>query len=316
MNQTAILTITGSDGTGESGLQADVRTITALGCHAVSAITTITIQNTLGIQCFYDIPCDIVAAQIEAIVNDVQPAVIKIGMIRSVEMLNVIVNTIVKYKPKHVVFDPVISSFLKEKLMSRDVISQIRSCLLPLCSVIIIQHSENDLLLGECSFPNVYFIEDIKRHGVRNVFTSAVAVYLQKGKSNEEAFQLARKYVEQSLVSPSPLNGRSLELFHEFIHLVHQNYQTNSDVAFYANCMNVSARYLAQVCKRVVSKSPKAIIDDYIVDQLSKSLTAETSKTIQQLAYEFGFSNQAHFSKFFHKIKGISPSEYRKLQHE
>jgi len=100
-------------------LQADVRTITALGCHAVSAITTITIQNTLGIQCFYDIPCDIVAAQIEAIVNDVQPTVIKIGMIRSVEMLNVIVNTIVKYKPKHVVFDPVISSFLKEKLMSR-----------------------------------------------------------------------------------------------------------------------------------------------------------------------------------------------------
>ncbi|MBF1533853.1 MAG: helix-turn-helix domain-containing protein, partial [Prevotella salivae] len=230
--------------------------------------------------------------------------------------LNVIVNTIVKYKPKHVVFDPVISSFLKEKLMSRDVISQIRLCLLPLCSVIIIQHSENDLLLGECSFPNVYFIEDIKRHGVRNVFTSAVAVYLQKGKSNEEAFQLARKYVEQSMVSPSPLNGRSLELFHEFIHLVHQNYQTNSDVAFYANCMNVSARYLAQVCKRVVSKSPKAIIDDYIVDQLSKSLTAETSKTIQQLAYEFGFSNQAHFSKFFHKIKGISPSEYRKLQQE
>ncbi|MFC2455329.1 MAG: bifunctional hydroxymethylpyrimidine kinase/phosphomethylpyrimidine kinase, partial [Segatella salivae] len=54
MNQTAILTITGSDGTGESGLQADVRTITALGCHAVSAITTITSQNTLGIQCFYD----------------------------------------------------------------------------------------------------------------------------------------------------------------------------------------------------------------------------------------------------------------------
>lgn len=61
-----ILTITGSDPTGESGVQADIKVITSLGCTAVSAITTITLQNTLGIQEFYDLPADIVSGQIEA----------------------------------------------------------------------------------------------------------------------------------------------------------------------------------------------------------------------------------------------------------
>ena len=89
MEKSAILTITGSDGTGESGVQADVRTISALGSHAVSVLTSITVQNTLGIQCFYDIPGNVVAAQLEAIINDVQPSVMKIGMIRNVETLNV-----------------------------------------------------------------------------------------------------------------------------------------------------------------------------------------------------------------------------------
>lgn len=66
-----ILTITGSDSTGGSGVQADIRAITELGGKAVSAVTCITIQNTLGIQEFYDIPSAVVEAQVEAIVNDV-----------------------------------------------------------------------------------------------------------------------------------------------------------------------------------------------------------------------------------------------------
>ena len=76
-----ILTITGSDGTGGSGVQADIKTVSALGGYAVTAITSITVQNTLGIQEFYDLPADTVTGQVEAIVNDVQPKVVKIGMI-------------------------------------------------------------------------------------------------------------------------------------------------------------------------------------------------------------------------------------------
>ena len=68
-----ILTITGSDNTGGSGVQADIRAITELGGRMVSVVTCITIQNTLGIQEFYDIPAQVVADQIEAIGNDMQP---------------------------------------------------------------------------------------------------------------------------------------------------------------------------------------------------------------------------------------------------
>ena len=85
-----ILTITGSDSTGGSGVQADIRTISELGGYAVSAITSITVQNTLGIQAFFDIPAEIVSGQIEAIMNDIQPSIVKVGMIRRVETLEVL----------------------------------------------------------------------------------------------------------------------------------------------------------------------------------------------------------------------------------
>ena len=94
-----ILTITGSDSTGGSGVQADIRTISELGGYAVSAITSITVQNTLGIQEFFDIPAEIVSGQIEAIMNDMQPDIVKIGMIRRVETLNVVIDALTKYRP-------------------------------------------------------------------------------------------------------------------------------------------------------------------------------------------------------------------------
>ena len=72
MEKYTVLTITGSDSTGGSGVQADIKTISALGGYAVSAITSITVQNTLGIQQFYDVPGAIVSGQIEAIINDIK----------------------------------------------------------------------------------------------------------------------------------------------------------------------------------------------------------------------------------------------------
>ena len=79
------MTITGSDSTSESGIQADIKTISELGGYAVTAITSVTVQTTLGIQEFFDLPAKIVEAQIEAVMNDVQPDVVKIGMIRTEE---------------------------------------------------------------------------------------------------------------------------------------------------------------------------------------------------------------------------------------
>ena len=75
----AVLTITGSDGTGGAGIQADIRTITSLGGTPLSAITTVTVQNTLGIQEFYDLPPQVLEQQVEAIIDDVRPAAVKRG---------------------------------------------------------------------------------------------------------------------------------------------------------------------------------------------------------------------------------------------
>ena len=118
-----ILTITGSDSTGGSGVQADIKTISALGGYALSAITAITVQNTLGIQEFFNLPANIVAGQIEAIINDIQPEVVKIGMIRSVGTLNAVVGALSKYKPRQTIYDPIVYSSRGDVLMADDVIA-------------------------------------------------------------------------------------------------------------------------------------------------------------------------------------------------
>ena len=132
-----ILTITGSDSTGGSGVQADIKTIFELGGYAVSAITSITVQNTLGIQEFFDIPAEIVSGQIEAIMNDMQPRIVKVGMIRKVETLNVLIDALTKYRPEHIIYAPSIWSSQGDALMTEDVVSQIKYRLLPLCSVVV-----------------------------------------------------------------------------------------------------------------------------------------------------------------------------------
>ena len=100
------------------------RTISELGGYAVSAITSITVQNTLGIQEFFVIPAVIVSGQIEAIMNDVQPDIVKIGMIRRVETLNVVIDALTKYRPTHIIYAPAIWSSQGEALMTEEVVSQ------------------------------------------------------------------------------------------------------------------------------------------------------------------------------------------------
>ena len=105
-------------------------------------------QNTLGIQKFYDLPAEIVAGQIEAIVNDVQPAVIKIGLLRSVAVIDVIVDVLQRYKPRYVVYDPIFVSSKGEKLVGDNVVNEIRRRLLPLCTIVVEQrmahHGQNN----------------------------------------------------------------------------------------------------------------------------------------------------------------------------
>lgn len=288
-----ILTVTGSDSTSGSGVQADIKTISALGGYAVSAITSVTVQTTLGIQEFHDLPASIVEGQIEAVMNDVEPDVVKIGMIRRIDVVDVIVSALKKYKPRHVILDSVSLSSCGDPLVPAEVSLAIEERLLPLCTLVI-------------------KLDAIPMHGLANHYSSAVAVYLSKGESEEQAIQLAKSYVNAQVVRMGGLQGRSSELYNEFIDTLETHVRTNSDVHYYADSLNVSSRYLAQVTRRICGKAPKTIIDERLIKEIELQLNT-TDKTVQEIAYDCGFSSQAHFTKFFKKMKNMSPTKFRKL---
>lgn len=313
-----ILTITGSDSTGGSGVQADIRTISELGGYAVSAITSITVQNTLGIQAFFDVPAEIVSGQIEAIMNDIQPSIVKVGMIRRVETLEVVIDALTKYRPDYIIYAPAIWSSNGDALMTEDVVSQIRYRLLPLCSVVVARKKENDIILqdtkllrmAEGNGMQVFLLDNANSHGLTNRFSSALAVYLNQGKKMEDALAMAQDFINVELTRESNLQGRSSELYNQFISQVNNFCRTYSDVHFYADQLNVSSRYLAQVTRRISGKTPKAIIDEYIVKEIERELST-TTHTVQEIANTFGFSSQAHLTKFFKKMRGVTPSAFR-----
>lgn len=313
-----ILTITGSDSTGGSGVQADIRTISELGGYAVSAITSITVQNTLGIQAFFDIPAEIVSGQIEAIMNDIQPSIVKVGMIRRVETLEVVIDALTKYCPDYIIYAPAIWSSNGDALMTEDVVSQIKYRLLPLCSVVVARKKENDIILQDTKLlrmaeghgMQVFLLDNANSHGLTNRFSSALAVYLNQGNKMEEALGMAQDFINVELTRESNLQGRSSELYNQFISQVNNFCRTYSDVHFYADQLNVSSRYLAQVTRRISGKTPKAIIDEYIVKEIERELST-TTHTVQEIANTFGFSSQAHLTKFFKKMKGVTPSAFR-----
>lgn len=288
----AILTITGSDGTGLSGVQADMKVITALGGYAVSVVTCITVQNTIGIQEFYDLPAAVVRSQIEAVVNDMEPQVVKIGMIRSVEILDVIVDALSRYRPRFVVYAPVAVSAKGDRLMGEDVLTQVRRRLIPLCTLVTPQ-------------------QQATIRGEQNAFSSAVATFLSQGFPIGEAQEKARQFAKGLMARTAEPRGRSMELYQSFVKAVETHAKTNSDVAFYADCLNVSPRYLSQVCRKLGQKTPKQIIDTALIGCIQRELTL-TAHTFQEIAYECGFSSQAHFSKYFKKLTGLTPSEYRR----
>ena len=287
-----ILTITGSDSTGGSGVQADIKTISELGGYAMSAITSITVQTTLGIQQFYDVPASIVAGQIDAVMNDFEPDVVKIGLIRREDTLDVVVKALQKYRPRHVILDTVVLSSRGDTLISREMQDAIRCQLIPLCTLVVKK-------------------DEGMMHGLSNRYASAVAVFLSQGLAHEEAETQAKAYINTQVVKSSDLQGRSSELYNELLDTIVEHHREASDVKFYADLLNVSSRYLAQVTRRISGKSPKAIIDDYLIHEIELQLKS-TDNTVQEIAYRFGFSSQAHFTKFFKKLKGVSPTEFRR----
>ncbi|MCX7274793.1 MAG: bifunctional hydroxymethylpyrimidine kinase/phosphomethylpyrimidine kinase, partial [Burkholderiales bacterium] len=102
-----LLTIAGSDSGGGAGVQADLKTFSALGCFGMTAITALTAQNTTGVRAIHAVPSDILAAQIDAVVEDIGVDVVKIGMLHSAATVHTVVEALERHDLRRVVLDPV-----------------------------------------------------------------------------------------------------------------------------------------------------------------------------------------------------------------
>ena len=144
-----VLTIAGSDSGGGAGIQADIKTISAMGCYAASAITAITVQNTRGVEAVHAVPLDILAGQIDAVLSDIGADAVKIGMLHSAEVVNLVADKIEQYGIRNVVLDPVMVSTSGHRLIEESAVEHIVRRLLPLARVITPNIPEAEILYAK-----------------------------------------------------------------------------------------------------------------------------------------------------------------------
>lgn len=148
MKYNKVLTIAGSDSGGGAGIQADIKTISACGCYAASAITAITVQNTLGVKAVHPIPVDVIEQQIEAVIEDIGVDAVKIGMLHSAEVVEVVAKTLAKFHVGNIVLDPVMVSTSGHRLIEESAVNTLVEKLMPSARVITPNIPEAEILLG------------------------------------------------------------------------------------------------------------------------------------------------------------------------
>ena len=142
------LTIAGSDSSGGAGIQADIKTMTANGVFAMSAITALTAQNTTGVTDIFETTPKFLGEQIDAIFTDIYPDAVKIGMVSSAELIGVIAEKLKAYDAKHIVVDPVMVATSGSKLLRDDAVQALTEKLLPMAEVLTPNIPEAEILSG------------------------------------------------------------------------------------------------------------------------------------------------------------------------
>ncbi len=140
------LTIAGSDSSGGAGIQADIKTMTMNGVYAMSVITALTAQNTTGVTGIVDVTPEFLEKQLDAVFDDIYPDAVKIGMVSSVDLIEVIVERLKKYEAKNIVVDPVMVATSGARLITEEAVEMLKKKLLPLATVITPNIPETDIL--------------------------------------------------------------------------------------------------------------------------------------------------------------------------
>ena len=143
-----ILIIAGSDSSGGAGIQADIKTVTALGSYAMTAITAVTAQNTRGVKKITPIPTKNIQKQITMVLDDIGANGVKIGMLHNTSIIKCVYSILRKYKLKNIVLDPVMISKSGTKLINNSAIRYLKKLLLPMSNLVTPNIPEAEALTG------------------------------------------------------------------------------------------------------------------------------------------------------------------------
>ena len=173
-----ICSIAGSDSSAGAGIQADLKAAAAhYGCHAATVITAITAQNTLGVQAAYQLPTEIVRAQIASVFDDLDVGVVKTGMLGDAEMIGAVADELRRRRPRWIVVDPVMISKTGFPLLAEEAVQTFAEQMLPLADLLTPNVHEAEALTGF----TVRTLEDAKRAGQALRERGAAAVLVKGG---------------------------------------------------------------------------------------------------------------------------------------
>jgi hydroxymethylpyrimidine/phosphomethylpyrimidine kinase len=175
-----VLTIAGSDSGGAAGIQADLKTFSALGVYGMSVITAVTAQNTVAVTAVHEVPPEIVAAQIDAVVTDIPPDAVKTGMLSSAAIIDVVAAKVREHALSPLVVDPVMVAESGDRLLREDAVTALRERLLPLANVLTPNVAEAEVLVGRSLTSDEEF-----RVAAREIVGLGAAAVVMKGGHRE-----------------------------------------------------------------------------------------------------------------------------------
>ncbi|WP_291857970.1 bifunctional hydroxymethylpyrimidine kinase/phosphomethylpyrimidine kinase [Marinilabilia sp.] len=177
-----VLTIAGSDSGGGAGIQADLKTFSACGCYGMSVITAITAQNTQGVFDISPVPLSTIEKQIDAVMKDIGAQAVKVGMLHSSEVIELVAKKVQQYQIKNLVIDPVMVATSGDKLLQDEAIQALQEILLPLARIITPNIPEAEILLRQ----RLTTQSELPEAAARLSLNDTVSVLLKAGHLSDE----------------------------------------------------------------------------------------------------------------------------------
>lgn len=241
------LSIAGSDPSGGAGIQADLKTMSACGCYAATAITAVVDENTVGVTAVHPIPVNFVIGQINSVLDDIGADAVKIGMLSSAELIGALKECLFPYKIKNIVLDPVMVATSGDRLIDEHAAKALKEVLIPAARVITPNLPEAEVLLdtkitnpaqlpemakrlslnGNVSvmlkaghlhsdvLTDIFYnaetdevlrleskrVDTNNTHGTGCTLSSAIASFLARGFSLNDAIRHAKDYINQAIIA-------------------------------------------------------------------------------------------------------------------